>query len=203
MKSREGTVVDADDLAQEVANLAREEISKRVDDSVGDAVIADRAEKIGMAAIKFFLLKINSEKDIHFNPKESLSFEGNTGPYCQYAYARARSILSRKESLNILSNGKDPDFSLLGENEELLIVRSIMQFPQALQDAADTLNPSVLCDWACGVAKAFNQFYHRHKVIHSEVSPDLALARMKLLETFCEKLKYGLRLLGIEIVDEM
>ena len=203
MKSREGKVVDADDLARELASLASEEIAKRVDTSVDEVTITRRAEKIGMAAIKFFLLKVNSEKDIYFNPKESLSFEGNTGPYCQYAYARAQAILSRKESLDIEVAGQEPDFSLLGEKEELLVARSMMQLPQAIKDAAEALNPSVLCDWIYNAAKAFNQFYHQHKVIHSEVSPALALARIKLLKAFCSELKYGLNLLGIETVDEM
>ena len=203
MKSREGKVVDADDLAKEMTELAREEIAKRVDQSVPEDVVTQRAKKIGMAAIKFFLLKVNSEKDIYFNPKESLSFEGNTGPYCQYAYARAKSILSRKEALDIIDSGAEPDFSLLGEKEELLIARLIMQFPQALKDSADELNPSVLCDWTYNAAKAFNQFYHKHMVIHSEVSPDLALARIKLLKVFCATIGYSLNLLGIETVDEM
>lgn len=202
MKSREGKVVDADDLAREMTDLAREEIAKRVDQSVTAEVITQRAKKIGMAAIKFFLLKVNSERDIYFNPRESLSFEGNTGPYCQYAYARAQSILSRKESLEI-DSGAEPDFSLLGQKEELLIARSIMQFPQALKKSADELNPSVLCDWTYNAAKAFNQFYHKHMVIHSEVSPDLALARIKLLKACCATIGYALNLLGVEIVDEM
>jgi arginyl-tRNA synthetase len=202
MKSREGKVVDADDLAKEMVDLAREEIVKRVDQSVTTEVVAQRAQKIGMAAIKFFLLKMNSEKDIYFNPKESLSFEGNTGPYCQYAYARAQSILSRRESLEI-ADVLEPNFSLLGEKEELLIARSIMQFPQALKGSADELNPSVLCDWAYNAARAFNQFYHKHMVIHSEVALDLACARIKLLKAFCATLGYALNLLGIETVDEM
>jgi len=202
MKSREGKVVDADDLAKEMVDLAREEIAKRVYQSVTAEVVTQRAQKIGMAAIKFFLLKVNSEKDIYFNPKESLSFEGNTGPYCQYAYARVQSILSRKESLDIDSGAK-PDFSLLGEKEELSIARAILQFPEALKSSADELNPSVLCDWVYNAAKAFNQFYHKHMVIHSEVSSDLALARIKLLKAFCATVGYSLKLLGIETLDEM
>lgn len=202
MKSREGKVVDADDLAKKMEVLAQEQMSERSGSEIISEEIESRARKIGMAAIKFYLLRVNSEKDIYFNPKESLSFEGNTGPYCQYAYARAKSILRKKEAQAIEKNHL-PDFSLLTSEKELLVIRFILQLPEAIKKSAERRNPSILCDWVYGIAKIFSQFYHSCQVIGDDIPVATASARIKLVRSFAIAIKQGLDILDIETIDEM
>jgi arginyl-tRNA synthetase len=195
MKSREGNVVDADYLQEEMAKLAKEEILKRGGKS-NAAEINKNAKKIGLAAIKFFLLKIDADKDIVFNSKESISFDGMTGPYCQYAFVRAQGILRTK-----LFNNFKPDLSLLGAKEELALLKTIIQLQDAVVQAAQELNPSFVCRAIYNVAKNFSQFYENCRVVGENKA--LSSARLALVKATAEALEEGLKIIGIDTPKKM
>lgn len=201
MKSREGTVVDADDLIEEMRQLAEDEIRKRdTDRTLSHEEIHKRAHAIGLAAIKFYLLRTRPELDINFEPKESISFDGFTGPYCQYAYARCASILRKSESRGIAAI--EPDFSLLGNAEELELLRGLIQFPDVVAEAAGELTLARICNHVFTAARAVNQFYHRHPVLAAEPAA-LAAARLALVSASAIVIRNSLALLGIEALEEM
>lgn len=200
MKSREGKVVDADNLMDEMCELAMEEIEKRDHGGIlTEDEIRERGEKIGVGAIKFFLLRVRPQQDIYFDPAESISFDGFTGPYCQYAYARISGIM-RNASLTY--QAVEVDFSLLGNYEELQLVQKLIQFEDELAGAAREYNPSRLATHVFEIAKAFNQFYNRHQVLNDD-SRELTKARLALVEATGVVIKRGLELLGIEVLDKM
>lgn len=200
MKSREGKVVDADNLIDEMSDLAAEEIRKRNQDGLqSESEIRERGEKIGLAAIKFFLLRVRPQQDINFDPAESISFDGFTGPYCQYTYARISGIMRNAPSEYQAAKA---DFSLLGNSEELQLVQKIIQFEDELVGAAREYNPSRVATHIFETAKAFNQFYNRHKVLHND-SSELTEARLALVEATGVVIKRGLNLLGIEVLEKM
>lgn len=201
MKSREGKVVDADDIIAEMTALAAEEIKKRdPDNKLAEAEIQKRAAKIGVGAIKFYLLRVSPQQDIHFDPKKSISFDGTTGPYCQYAYARCSGILRKvKESKIDLG---DIDFSLLGNTEERLLIKKLLQFSDIVETASVRFNPSQLANHLHETAQAFNQFYHQHSVLGAE-NEELNKARVSLVQASFIVLKKGLNLLGIKALEEM
>lgn len=201
MKSREGKVVDADNLIEEVKNIVAEEIKqKSKDGNLSEEEIAKRAHIIAIGAIKFYLLRVNPAQDIHFDPKESVSLDGFTGPYCQYAYVRASSILRRAQK--DYSYSGETDFSTLGENEELVLAQKLAQFPEEIVKAKKEYNPSRIAGSTFEIAKAFNQFYHKHKVIGAD-NQKLEEARMALVKSSAIAIKNGLNLLGIIAIDEM
>ncbi len=201
MKSREGTVIDADDLIEEMFQLAVDEIRGRDSETrLSDEEVQKRAFAIGMAAIKFYLLRVRPELTINFDPKESISFDGFTGPYCQYAYARCASILRRAEAEDLAS--VEPDFSLLGNEEELQLIRTLIQFPEVVEEAARDLSPARICNHLFIVAQTVNQFYHKHPVLAAE-SPALIKARLALINASAAVIKKALALLGIETLEEM
>lgn len=200
MKSREGKIVDADDLVAGMQELAAEEICKRdFDDKLTDEEIQNRAAKIAIGAINFYLLRVGPRQDIHFDPEESISFDGSTGPYCQYAYARAASIL-RNATEGI--DNTPVDYSLLGEPEELYLLQKLLQLPEEIESAVNGLNPSRIATYIHEVAKAFNQFYQKHSVLQAG-NAELVNARMALVQATMIVLKKGLGLLGIEVLEEM
>jgi len=210
MKSREGKVVDADDLIEEMGKLARKEIEKR-EKNLSKEELNSRAAKIGMGAIKFYLLRIHPSQDIYFNPEESISFDGFTGPYCQYAYARTAGILKNAAVADValadmLRNAfldiEKIDFSLLKTQEELLLAQKLIQFPDEIISATDEFNPSRIVQHIYETAKVFNQFYHLHPVISAE-NKELAKARLALVKATAIALKKGLNLLGIEELEKM
>lgn len=201
MKSREGTVVDADDLIEDMRQLAEDEIRRRDSEGVlSDEEIQKRALAIALAAIKFYLLRTRPELAINFEPKESISFDGFTGPYCQYAYARCASILRKSESRGLASI--KPDFSLLGNVEELELIRALIQFPDVVAEAARELNLARVCNHVFAVAQAVNQFYHRHPVLAAEPLA-LVAARLALVKASAIVIENALTLLGIEALEEM
>ncbi len=201
MKSREGTVIDADDLIEEMFQLAADEIRGRDSETrLSDEEVQKRAFAIGMAAIKFYLLRVRPELTINFDPEESISFDGFTGPYCQYAYARCASILRRAETEDLAS--VEPDFSLLGNEEELQLIRTLIQFPEVVEEAAKDLSPARICNHLFIVAQTVNQFYHKHPVLAAE-SPALIKARLALINASAAVIKKALALLGIETLEEM
>ncbi len=199
MKSREGTVVDADQLVEDMTELARQEIEKRVQ-GLSAAELARRARAIALAAIKFYLLHQSPNLDIHFDPKKSLSFEGTTGPYCQYAYARAKSILRKAGAA---PEAADVDFNLLGSDEERALAGQLLEYEDVLIRASREYNPVAVCNWLYEVGKAFNQFYHTSQVVGTTVSPALTGARLVLVQAAADALKRGLEILGIEAIEEM
>ncbi|MAF80017.1 arginine--tRNA ligase [bacterium] len=196
MKSREGTVIDADDLMESVGALAAKEIKKRYP-ALSKAEQTKRAKAIALAAIKFFMLRIDEAKDLHFNPEESLSFEGETGPYLQYTYARAKSILRKAGKKQV-----KPDYKLLTENIEKKLVLLIYNFPGVVEKAANTLEPHLLSQHLLETAAAFNSFYHALQVINAD-SKELVATRLALVEATSWVLKNGLNLLNIQAIEKM
>jgi arginyl-tRNA synthetase len=201
MKSREGTVVDADDLIEEMRQLAADEIRVRNPEGrLSEDEIQKRGMTIGLAAIKFYLLKARPELTIEFDPKASISFDGFTGPYCQYAYARCAGIQRNAQNRELSS--VEPDFSLLGNPEELQLIRTLIQFPEVVESAARELSPARICNHLFTIAQTLNQFYHHHPVVSAD-HPALAKARLALVSSTSVVLKKGLTLLGIETLEEM
>ncbi len=191
MKSREGKVVDADDLIEQMENLTKKEIKKRC--KIKKEELEKRAEKIALAAIKYFLLKVDVSKDMLFNPEKAIDFEGDTGPYLQYSYARASSII-RKSRKKL-----KPNIDHIPEFHELQLIKKLNQFPEVIKKAEKDLNPSLLANYAYDLAKKFNEFYHKDKVIGSKQE----VSRLAVVEAFRIVIKSSLSLLGIEVIEEM
>jgi len=203
MKSREGAVIDADDIIAKLTCLAAEEIKKRnLTGDLPEREIQKRAAKIGLGAIKFYLLRVNPQQSIHFNPKESVSFDGFTGPYCQYAYARLFGILEQAKKQGIKITGICLDFSHLNSEAERQLALLLLQFTAKIQKAADDLNPSYLAVFIYELSKAAHQFYHQCPVLKAEVK-DLVLSRLSLAQAASIVLKAGLNLLGIDALEKM
>jgi arginyl-tRNA synthetase len=160
MKSREGNVVDADNLIEEITTLAKKELTTRTNLSKRELEI--RSKKISLAAIKYFLLKVDAKKNMLFNPKESLNFEGDTGPYLLYSYARANSILKKVKTTN-----KKLEIKNL-ESNEIKLAKKISEFPEIILKSYNDLNPSYLANYSYQLAQIFNEFYHSCPVINSE-----------------------------------
>jgi len=190
MKSREGTRVDADDLIEKVRLIAEKELKKR--EKIPKYKLKKRSLVIALAAIKYMLLKIDVRRNMLFNPKESISFEGNTGPYILYSYARASSIMKKapKEKKFDVHELKD---------EEIALVKKLSQFPEVVLNAYKNLNPSVIANYSYQLAQLFNEFYHECRVIGSEQE----CFRLALVQSFRQVLNNSLKLLGIETLEEM
>ena len=201
MKSREGKIVDADDLIEEIEKLAAYEISQRnLENPLSDEELKIRQKIIAQGAIKFYLLRVKATQDIHFDPQESISFDGFTGPYCQYAYARISGIL--KNAMDLGLPEEYGSAGVLGNEEELYLVRQLIRFPEELEIAVNELTPSRLAVHVFNTAKAFNQFYNKHQVIHADTK-ELAKARLMLIKATGTALKTGLNLLGIDVLERM
>ncbi|MBN2368302.1 arginine--tRNA ligase [Candidatus Woesearchaeota archaeon] len=196
MKSREGNVVDADNLADEMHEAAKKEIQER-HKSISKKELERRAESIGMAAVKFFILKYDPMKDFVFNPKESLSFEGETGPYVQYTHARACSILKKHKK----KVSDEVEFSLLNSDEDKAILRLLEDFPKTAEAAANEYKPSLITRHLLDLSQAFNEYYHKHKIVQKD--KNLEKARILLVDCVRQVIETGLRLLGIEAPEEM
>jgi len=199
MKSREGKVVDADNFYEEMFNLAREAVLEKHSE-LDKEEVEKRARMIALGAMKFYILRVGAEQDINFDPNESISFTGFTGPYCQYAYARIAGILRKAEAENI--KYETCDYSFLGNPEERLLLQKIVLLNDKVADSAESLSPSTLAVHIYETAKTFNQFYHKHQIIGIE-SESLIKARLKLISQVAVVLKEGLDLLGIEVLDNM
>jgi arginyl-tRNA synthetase len=201
MKSREGKIVDADDLIAEMKNLAMAEIRQRDPENLlCEEEVVHRADTIGVGAIKFYLLRVRPTQSINFDPIESISFDGFTGPYCQYAYARIFGILEKSGQAVLELN--NCDFSVLGNAEELLLLQKLILFPAEVHSAVSEFNPSKIAVHVFNTAKAFNQFYNKHPVLHAE-NDRLVNARLALIKATAVVLKKGLNLLGIEVLENM
>ena len=200
MKSREGTVIDADDIMDETVAIAKKEIKKRHQD-ISEQECNSRANNISLGAIKFFMVKTDSTRDIVFNPEESMSFEGETGPYLQYTHARICSILRKAKQEHQDSVISTINFSLLNLEEELVMLKLIYNFPEFVEKAAKSYKPHHIAQYLISLSQAFNEFYHKCPVI-SEVR-DQMKARLLLVDCVRQVLDNGLGLLGIEAIEEM
>ncbi len=202
MKSREGTVVDADDLFDEMFNLALTACRERCDDTVSETEISRRSETIGMGALKFMLLKFNPKTSIMFDPEASVKFEGDTGPYVQYACARINSIERKAEERGLDFAKSAINWELLSSKEEKAVAVSALFYPRILQDAAEKMDCSVLVEYLLGLAKTFNRFYRECPVLNAE-NRELQTARMALCHAVRAILTDGLDTLTIGVPDAM
>ncbi|HAK45436.1 MAG TPA: arginine--tRNA ligase [Spirochaeta sp.] len=201
MKSREGTVVDADDLVKQLTGLAREEIvSKERGDEVDD--LDTTAHSIALGALNYYLLQVTPSKDMIFNPAESLSFNGNTGPYLQYMGARISSMLRKFEEKKVDFTGIEADASLLTVEEEKEIIKMLISWPEKVEQAAAEYNPSCLTAFMYELAKTFSRFYHDNPVLKNE-NKQLAVTRLKLSSAVLQVLKNGFSLIGIPFLEKM
>lgn len=196
MKSREGTVVDADDLMQEMHDTARrktEELGKT--EGMSETALNELYEMLGMAALKFFMLKVDPQKRMLFNPQESIDFQGDTGPFIQYTYARIRSML--RQSAAPLTC---PD--LVPNEAERAVIRQLAMLPDALRAASDAYDPSPLAHWSLQMARQFNRFYNEYPVL-KEADAARRSFRLFLANAVAENLRSTLALLGIAVPEKM
>ncbi len=202
MKSREGTVVDADDLMKEMIDTAREtsqELGKLDDVSPEEA--ENIAQMVGLGALKYFILKVDPKKNMTFNPKESIDFNGNTGPFIQYTHARIQSILRRaKEQEIAVPETLSTDISI-SEKEEGL-VQLLAEFENVVKQAGNEYNVSLIGNYVYDLAKEFNQFYHEYPMLREE-NEALRAFRLSLSKNIALTIKKGMKLFGIEVPDRM
>ena len=201
MKSREGTVVEADEIIAEMESLAKSEILAR-NPNLSPLEVSERARLIGLAALKFHFLKFTPGQTITFDPKSSLSFEGATGPYLQYTYARIQSIVKKYEEERGLREAANSNFRELDKIEEIGLLKKIFLYPDILLKAGLVYNPAYLVTYLLELAQLFNTFYHRHQIIKAK-KDDLALARLQLARAVGQIIKNGLEILGIPVLEEM
>ena len=201
MKSREGTVVDADDLIEEMIQVARDmsvELGKLESLSKEEAV--DTFRMIAMGALKYYILKVDPRKNMMFNPAESIDFNGNTGPFIQYTFARIKSVL-RKAGLNNIVLDNNIKVSTLYTKEKELLKR-ISLFPATVKEAGENYSPAVIANYCYELVKEFNQFYHEYSIL-SEPDTDQRNFRLVLSATVAEIVKKGMNFLGIEMPERM
>jgi arginyl-tRNA synthetase len=198
MKSREGTVVEADDLIHgmiEVAKKQTEELGKV--DSMEKEELEVLYKKIGLGALKFFILKVNAKKRILFNPEESIDFHGFTGPFIQYTYTRIRSILRRTE---LKDKNLHSSYDMQPIERELLAV--MYKMPQVIQEAAKEYDPSVIANYVYSIAKTYNKFYSECHVLTANTAEEKDF-RLTLSALTGRMIKHGLHLLGIDVPERM
>lgn len=202
MKSREGTVVDADDLVADMVATAHEmsqELGKL--DGMSEEQQAEISRTVGLGALKYFILKVDPRKTMLFNPRESIDFNGNTGPFIQYTYARIRSLL-RKAEQSEQSEPTTSDNEVNYLQEEVELIKYLVDFPQTVRQAGDTFSPSVICNYVFELAKTFNGYYHDHSIVRESNSAIRAM-RLKLSSEVGEVIRRGMELLGIEVPERM
>ena len=198
MKTREGTVVDADDLLDELARLSAEEIkSKGREGELED--VQGTAYSIALGAMSYFLLQVSPSKDMIFNPEESLSFNGNTGPYLQYMGARISSILNKYEQAGRPGH---LDAALLDSDSDWELLRLIGEYPSVVLTAGKEKNPALVAVFLYEVAKSFSRYYHDNPVLGNE-NPDLSASRVALATGVLQVLKNGFYLLNIPFLKSM
>ncbi len=202
MKSREGTVVDADELIDKMItdayNISRE-MGKNSD--IDEAEAREIARKVGLGALKYFILKVDARKNMLFNPAESIDFNGNTGPFIQYTYARIRSVLRKAvEAGTVIPQTLTPGVQLA--EKEVSLIQKLNDFPTVVGEAGKNYNPSTIANYCYELTKEYNQFYHDFSILKEEDSGK-RLFRIVLSETVAKILKEGMGLLGIEMPERM
>ena len=200
MKSREGTVVDADDLMDEMIATAKEtsaELGKLDDCSPEEA--DEIARIIGLGALKYFILKVDPRKNMTFNPKESIDFNGNTGPFIQYTYARIRSLLRKAAEAGIDYNS---NYDVEPNEKEVALIQKIADFPQVVAEAGRTYSPALIANYVYDLVKEYNQFYHDYSILREE-DEAVRRFRLKLSEVTGETVRRATGLLGIEVPERM
>jgi len=201
MKSREGTVVDADDLIDEMILVARrtsEELGKL--DGYSDSEKENIYQMIALGALKYFILKVDPRKTMMFNPEESIDFNGNTGPFIQYTYARIQSVLRKANELKL--SWKKPVDEIMPEIKEINLIKKITQFPETIAEAGQNHSPAIIANYCYDLVKEYNQFYHEYSIL-GEPKENQKLFRLQLTEiTGCVIYK-GMALLGIICPERM
>lgn len=200
MKSREGTVVDADDLIATMIADAREAAGNHFD-GMSEEEAAEVSRKVGLGALKYFLLKVDPKKNMMFNPAESIDFNGNTGPFLQYTYARIRSLLRNASEKGIELMPLDYEKALPNEKETTLI-RKISSLPAVIKEAADSFSPALLANYSYDLAKEYNQYYHDYAVM-KENDEAVRNLRLHIASEVSRTLKRALSLLGMEMPERM
>lgn len=202
MKSREGTVVDADDLIAEMKNTARE-VSQELGKLTGfsDEEKEEIFRKIGLGALKYYILKVDPRKNMTFNPSESIDFNGNTGPFIQYTYARIKSVFRKAEQMNIQVENLPVDGSGAGK-KEIDLIRLLRRFPEVVSTAGTEYSPALIANYCYDLSKEYNQFYHDFSILGEE-NAAVRNFRLILSEVTSEILFKGMWLLGIEMPERM
>ena len=209
MKSREGTVVDADDLMDKMVEDAKEISKDKVNTLQGitEEEANEIARKVGLGALKYFILKVDPRKNMLFNPAESIDFNGNTGPFIQYTYARIQSVLRKADLTPTLSQGEGA--SPLGgdgrevlDPKELALIQRLTDYPAIVRNAGENFSPAVICNYAYDLACDFNSFYHDLSILNEPDSNKRAL-RLLLAKNVAKVIQSALSLLGIEVPERM
>ena len=208
MKSREGTVVDADDLMEQMIADARA-ISKDKVNTLPDITEAEAneiARKVGLGALKYFILKVDPRKNMLFNPEESIDFNGNTGPFIQYTYARIQSVLRKATSPKDGLSGAAGLCSVSPKDglndKELALIQRLMDYPAVVRQAGDEFSPAVICNYAYALACDFNSFYHDYSILNEPDANKRAL-RLVLAQNVAKVIRSAMDLLGIEVPERM
>ena len=209
MKSREGTVVDADDLMDKMVEDAKEISKDKVNTLQGitEEEANEIARKVGLGALKYFILKVDPRKNMLFNPAESIDFNGNTGPFIQYTYARIQSVLRKADLTPTLSQGEGAS-PLGGDGREVLVpkelalIQRLTDYPAIVRNAGENFSPAVICNYAYDLACDFNSFYHDLSILNEPDSDKRAL-RLLLAKNVAKVIQSALSLLGIEVPERM
>ncbi len=200
MKSREGTVVDADDLMEEMVATARQvsaELGKL--DGCTPEEIDEIAETVGMGALKYFLLKVDPRKNMTFNPKESIDFNGNTGPFIQYTYARIRSVLRKAEEAGMATDGY---LGVKPCEREITLIQRLADFPATVEEAGRSYSPAIIANYTYDLVKEYNQFYHDCSILKEEDAAVRAM-RLTLSRMTADTVRTAMDLLGIKVPERM
>lgn len=204
MKSREGTVVDADDLVEEMIQTAKDssiELGRL--DNYTEQEIDEVARIVGLGALKYFILKVDARKNMTFNPKESIDFNGNTGPFIQYTHARIRSIFRNAEKMNLNYESVKQCIENVELNaKEMNLIQQLADFEIIVEQAANEYNPSLIANYTYDLVKEYNQFYHEYSILHEEDENTRNL-RLILSANVAKTIRHGMDLLGIEVPERM
>jgi len=201
MKSREGTVVDADDLISEMLSEAEAKTKELGKIENFDSEEANNLYKtLGLGALKYFILKVNPQKRMLFNPAESIDFNGHTGPFIQYTYARICSVMKKAEAKDLASNKNIAINQLLEREKD--VIKHLYYFPHAVKEAAETYDPSVVANYVYELAKSYNQFYHEIPILAAETGEAFNF-RLQLSLVTSNVIKDAMSMLGIDVPERM
>ena len=201
MKSREGTVVDADDLMDDMIATAKEMGKDRETEGATEAELNEIARIVGLGALKYFILKVDPKKNMLFNPQESIDFNGNTGPFIQYTHARIKSVL-RKAAAEGIVLPEQLDNSIETNEKETQLIQLLASYPNVVAQAGQEFSPSIIANYAYELSKEFNQFYHDYSFLKEE-NPVIKQMRLVLAANVAKTIKSAMSLLGIEVPERM